>query len=275
MPLGRALGQNPRGRAFGPRGGVAAPRPPPRARGAAGSMAEAPGAREAPLLDSPPRPQILAALVARGPEVVLAEHSAQGNGAQQATLQIMHKIDAAAEWKSYIYGNFAFHCLLEGADRLWFVCMADKAMGRRLPFALLASMQETFNQWYTQNQVAEAVAHGMQSEFQGEIRILIDKYNSPNADRVGAMMQRVQHINDNLIDGFDKILERQEKIDLLVNRCQNLSDSSNSFRREAERVRRVVWWKNTRCLLLLGLVVVVVVLIVLMSSCGIKFDECG
>jgi len=224
------------------------------------------------MADIQARPQIIYALVTRGPALVLAEYTGVQGTFQQATVQILQRIEATGEWKSYIYGEYAFHCLMESGTGLWFVCMSDRAMGRRLPFALLAALQESFNQWYAPPQIASAVAYGMQAEFGGEVQALVEKYNSPDADRVASLMQKVQHINDNLMENIDKILERQEKIDVLVNRSQMLHDSSVSFRREAERVRRVVWWRNARMLVCIFVIVVLAIILIVMASCGFSMN---
>ena len=53
------------------------------------------------------------------------------------------------EWKSYIYGDYAFHYIVDQTSNLWFVCMAERALMRRVPFAFLQAVQETFMQKYT------------------------------------------------------------------------------------------------------------------------------
>merc|ERR1711972_709812 len=162
----------------------------------------------------------------------------------------------------------------ENATGLWFVCMADRAMGRRLPFALPSAMQESFMQWYGPPQIVSAEFHGMQAEFGGEVQALVERYNSPDADRVASLMQKVQHVNDNLMESMDKILERQEKIDVLVHRSRMLEDSAVSFRREAERVRITVWWRNARMLVCICVIVVLAVLVIAMASCGFSLQNC-
>mmetsp|Transcript_3075 Transcript_3075/g.4803 ORF Transcript_3075/g.4803 Transcript_3075/m.4803 type:complete len:227 (+) Transcript_3075:161-841(+) len=220
------------------------------------------------------RPQIIYALVIRGPKVVLAEYTALAGNFQQATIQILQKLERTAEWKSYLYGEYAFHYIIDESSGLWFVCMAERTMGRRIPFGFLGAVQDAFKQQYSDSQVQCAIAYGMQGAFRDHLKELMEKYNSPDADRVTSMMAKVQHINDNLMESIDKILERQEKIELLVTRSQMLSESSSTFRRDAERLRRVVWWRNARTMALLACLVFVVILVIVMSSCGITFSHC-
>merc|ERR1719359_1372449 len=107
----------------------------------------------------------------------------------------------------------------------------------------------------------------MNGDFRCELQLLMDRFNSPDADRVAKLNAKVADINDKLMESIDKILERQEKIELLVNRSEVLSTSSLSFRREAEQVRRRMWWRNTKTLVTIGLAALLGVLLLLMSAC--------
>ena len=105
-------------------------------------------------------------------------------------------------------------------------------------------------------------------------RQLLERYNSPDVDRVSSMMAKVQHINENLMESIDKILERQEKIELLVSRSQVLSDSASSFRRDAEQLRRLVWWGNVKKMGMAAGCLLLIILVIVVSSCGITFSHC-
>mmetsp|Transcript_85743 Transcript_85743/g.276722 ORF Transcript_85743/g.276722 Transcript_85743/m.276722 type:complete len:236 (-) Transcript_85743:2-709(-) len=221
------------------------------------------------------RPQIIYALITRGPSLVLAEYTGMQGAFQQAAIQVLSRMEAVDDFKSYFYGDgLTFHCLMQPAIGLCFVCMADKNMGRRLPFGFLDALKEQFNQLYAPPQVHSAVQGGMQLEFGHEMQALVEKFNSPNADRVHSLMNKVKDVNDKVVESIDKLLLRQDKIDILVDRTQLLSESSNSFRREAERVRRVVWWRNMRVLMCIITIVVIAIAVVVVASCGIDFKKC-
>jgi len=220
-------------------------------------------------------PQIIYGVIIRALKIVLAEHTGLAGNFQQAIISILPKIDRTAEeWKSYTYGEYAFHYIIDAEADLLFLAMAEHSMGRRIPFAFLAAAQEAFNKRYSSDQVQSAIAYGMNGDFRGELQLLMDRFNSPDADRVAQLNAKVADINDKLMESIDRILERQEKIELLVNRSEVLSTSSVSFRREAEQVRRRMWWRNTRTLAMLSLAALVGILILLMSACGITFQRC-
>merc|ERR1712150_189256 len=162
------------------------------------------------------------------------------------------------------------------ASGLWFVCMAEKGMGRRLPFAFLAAVQEAFLQTFTADQVESAIAYAMQGNFREELKLLMERYNSPDADRVVKLSEKVRHINDQLMESIDKILMRQQQIELLVNQSRLLDENSGSFQRHAQGLHesRKEWWRNRRTLGLLALVVTVTLLLLMLTRCGIRFESC-
>lgn len=60
-----------------------------------------------------------------------------------------------------------------------------------------------------------------------------------------------------MVQNIDSILQRGERLDLLVDKTDTLAGQAYAFRRGARSVRRQQWWKNTRITVLLGAVVVV------------------
>ena len=60
-----------------------------------------------------------------------------------------------------------------------------------------------------------------------------------------------------MVQNIDSILQRGERLDLLVDKTDTLAGQSYAFRRGARSVRRQQWWRNVRILVLTGVVGVV------------------
>lgn len=67
----------------------------------------------------------------------------------------------------------------------------------------------------------------------------------------------IEYRKDIMVQNIDSILQRGERLDLLVDKTDTLAGQAYAFRRGARSVRRQQWWKNTRITVLLGAVVVV------------------
>jgi vesicle-associated membrane protein 7 len=46
-----------------------------------------------------------------------------------------------------------------------------------------------------------------------------------------------------MIENIEKVLDRGERLDLLVDKTAHLQGEAFAFRREAKRARRVMWWQ--------------------------------
>jgi hypothetical protein len=60
-----------------------------------------------------------------------------------------------------------------------------------------------------------------------------------------------------MVQNIDSILQRGERLDLLVDKTDTLAGQAYAFRRGARSVRRQQWWKNTKITVLTGVVGVV------------------
>ena len=64
-------------------------------------------------------------------------------------------------------------------------------------------------------------------------------------------------MKDIMVQNVEQILSRGERIELLVDKTDNMASQATAFRRGARTVRRQMWWKNKR-VLALGILVVLV-----------------
>lgn len=60
-----------------------------------------------------------------------------------------------------------------------------------------------------------------------------------------------------MVQNVEQILSRGERIELLVDKTDNMASQATAFRRGARTLRRQMWWKNKR-VLGLGVLVAVV-----------------
>jgi len=58
---------------------------------------------------------------------------------------------------------------------------------------------------------------------------------------------------------MDKVIERGEKIEVLVKKSETLADQSLDMRDTSRKVKNKMWWKNKK--VMIGIIVVVVVII--------------
>ena len=71
-----------------------------------------------------------------------------------------------------------------------------------------------------------------------------------------------------MTQNVEQILNRGERLDLLMNRTDQAANQSMAFRRRAVGLRRQMWWKNTKVLGMAGfcLLVLIFILAAMFSS---------
>lgn len=205
-------------------------------------------------------------LIARGP-VVLCEAFVQPGTFTVIARKILHKVPSrTAEKKSYGYEGQVFHHI---SDELGLItmCMADEGMTHRICFAFLQDVRKRFLGSY-ENAFYNAGELAFNDRF---ARTLLDRMNfysyDPEADKVRKVQAELDGVKTQMKDNIDKVLERSDRIESLVEKTDTLQTHGSNFKRVSTKLRRNLWWKNMKTWILLfctiGAVVFVVTLVIL------------
>ncbi|KAG8900562.1 hypothetical protein FRB99_005974 [Tulasnella sp. 403] len=215
---------------------------------------------------------LIHALVARGP-TILAEHSAGKRDFSQATQTILNKIPPNNSKLTYVWEQYLFHYVSEGG--LTFLVMADDSVGRRMPFAFLGELQRRFTDQHSSDVIFDAPAYGL-NEFSAEIGKLMHQYTtSPPADALSQARQDLAQVKDIMVQNVEQILSRGERIELLVDKTDNMAGQAWAFRRGARSVRRQQFWRNQRIVLLSVAVGFLLLYIFIAQFCGAGLNHCS
>ncbi|KAK4756440.1 hypothetical protein SAY87_006567 [Trapa incisa] len=216
---------------------------------------------------------ILYALVARG-SVVLAEFSATATNASTIARQILEKLPGNNDSHvSYSQDRYIFH--VKRIDGLSVLCMADDSAGRRIPFAFLEDIHQRFVRTYARA-VLSAQAYAMNDEFSRVLSQQIEHYsNDPNADRINRLKGEMSQVRSVMINNIDKVLDRGERLELLVDKTANLQGNTIRFRKQSRRFRSTVWWRNVKLTVALIIILLIMIYLVLAFVChGVFLLSC-
>ena len=193
--------------------------------------------------------QILYALVARG-TTVLAESTSVSGNANMIAQRILDRLPPDDTRVSYSQERHLFHILV--SDGITFLCMADESMRRRLPFGFLEDLRERYTASHGAG-TSSAIAYEYNREFAPMLRERMDYWsNNPQADTIGRVKTEILDVKGIMIQNIEKVLDRGEKIELLVHKTDALAEESFAFRREARGTARSFMWKNIRLAIFVG-----------------------
>lgn len=216
---------------------------------------------------------IVYSCVSRG-NVVLAEYyEVRGNYATIATM-LLGKIDARTSARaSYSYDQYFFNYIAD--QGLIFMCMCDSTTKTSLSFRYLEDLRNRFMTAYS-GRWADAPAHKFNDEFSRTLAQQMKYFSTnPAADKVGAIKEQIDQTKEVLIQNIDKLLERGERIELLVEKTALLEGEATTFKKTAVQLKRHMWWKNLKLWLIIIGVVAVVIFLIVWFSCGFPdFKNC-
>ena len=67
-----------------------------------------------------------------------------------------------------------------------------------------------------------------------------------NVDKVERVRDEVERVKDIMVSNIDALIQRGERLDLLVDKTEHLSNHSVTFKRTSQNLARKMWWQNTR-----------------------------
>lgn len=231
---------------------------------------------------------ILYGVVARQ-NVVLARHAGQaGNFAEIADLLLSKlKCEDVNEKMSYESGAYFYH-YKQGQHGLVYLCFADKAFRRTLAFAFLDSIQDKFEKQFANT--STAIPFAANAEFAPVIAAEMKRFNTEkenmsmeeladrqpgapggsheNPDKVERVREEVERVKDIMVANIDSLMERGERLDLLVDKTENLSAHSVNFKQTSRTLRRRMWWQNKKMTLIVGVAVLIGIYVIVSISCG-------
>ena len=99
---------------------------------------------------------------------------------------------------------------------------------------------------------------------------MLQQYNiAPPSDSLANAKKEIDSVKDIMTENIERVLERGERIDLLVDKTDRLGGSARDFRVRSRGLRRQMWWKNVRIMVLLVVVVVFLLYLFVGMGCGL------
>ncbi|KAJ9138894.1 Synaptobrevin [Pleurostoma richardsiae] len=192
---------------------------------------------------------------------------------------ILPKIDHSTPQKlTYTHGNHHIHYIAEApsehgehssAGGLTFLVVAESSLGRRVPFGFLFEIRKRFLAAFPADSTdfADMPNYGA-AGFNGELRGLMVEYGTTGHgrdDAIGNVQREIDDVRGIMTRNIEGLLERGERIDLLVDKTDRLGGSAREFRVRSRGLKRKMWWKNVKLMSLLVLVVALIIVAIVIA----------
>lgn len=190
------------------------------------------------------------------------------------TRVLLAKIPAVDGRMTYVYDEYVFHYIVESG--ICFLCMSDEQNRHRVPFAFLQDMKDLFRKKYGFETPQRAIAFSFNEQFSKTIAERMSYYNDAgsNVDNLAAVKNQIEDVKGVMVENIEKVLERGEKIELLVDKTDRLNQQAFRFESSSRNLRRAMWWKNARWAMFLTVGVAFAIFAVASMVCGFDFKRC-
>ena len=109
------------------------------------------------------------------------------------------------------------------------------------------------------------------AEDQNKLMVVSEDGAGPSTDptdKVQRVRNEVDRVKDIMVSNIETLVERGERLELLVDKTDQLSQHSVSFKQTSRTLQRRMWWQNTRLKVGLAVGVIVGIYIIVSISCG-------
>jgi vesicle-associated membrane protein 7 len=213
---------------------------------------------------------ILYALVARG-KTVLAEYTFTSGNFPTITRVLLGKIPDEDGKMSYVYDQHVFHYIID--NHIIYMCMCDDMNKRRIPFGFLDDIKQRFKATYGER-AQSAIAFSMSEDFGRVMQKQMDFYNGSGADSFAQVNSKLDDVKNIMVQNIEMVLERGEKLELLVDKTDKLQTQAFKFERSSKQLKIAMYWRKIKLYLLIFVVVAVIIWIISAVACGITYDKC-
>mmetsp|Transcript_26683 Transcript_26683/g.52578 ORF Transcript_26683/g.52578 Transcript_26683/m.52578 type:complete len:230 (+) Transcript_26683:46-735(+) len=226
---------------------------------------------------------VVFALVAQGPDVLCEAGFDGGEDKAETCHTILEKsYKATSDSTKHTYVERGSTYNIKGVGPLIFMCVSDESFGRRLPFVLLNDISHTFFAKFPEledpNNKIDVHDENATSRFRGFAKVLrskMDKYsNSPEFDKIKQIRQGLDEVKEVMIENIEKVIQRGEDIDVLVNKTDDLHLTSDSFKKSSRKLRQSMCWANFKMKAVTTLGFMIVLYVLMAMFCGADLSQC-
>ncbi|KAK6161801.1 hypothetical protein DH2020_005182 [Rehmannia glutinosa] len=172
--------------------------------------------------------------------MILAEYTEFTGNFNSIASQCLQKLPASSNRFTYNCDGHTFNYLVENG-------FIDSA-GRQIPIAFLERIKDEFNKKYGGGKAATAGPNSLKKEFGPKLKEQMHYCaNHPEEiSKLAKVKAQVSEVKGVMMENIEKVLDRGEKIELLVDKTENLRSQAQDFRTQGTKMKRKMWVQNMK-----------------------------
>lgn len=209
---------------------------------------------------------LIYSFVARG-TTVLAEYTSFTGNFSTIANQCLSKLPPGNNKHTYVCDHHTFNFIVE--DGFTFLAVADEDFGRQVPFTFLERVKDDFQHRYQGGRADLATSGSLNSEFAPKLKSHMEyvTQHPEEMQKISRIKSQVAEVKGIMMVNIEKVLERDEKIDLLVGKTSDLETGTRQYQKQGNQIRRRAWCAHFRLKLFVLVLVIIIAMVIYLSVC--------
>lgn len=213
---------------------------------------------------------ILYSLIARDVNV-LAEQTASGVAGNFAAITrvLLKKIPVGEDGKmNYVYDQYLFYYQVKNG--LTVLCMTEKdsQCSKVTAFGFLTAAEAEFLKIYS-GRWQKASAYVYNNDFKSVLgRLMVEHSIAVRDSKTVLIGEQLQEIKGIMARNIELVLDRGEKIEILVTKSEQMEEHAFKFSKRATKLKRHFCCVNAKYTILGILIVLIIIYVIMAFACG-------
>ena len=216
---------------------------------------------------------IIYALVGYG-EKPLASYSEFKGTFQKTCQNYLHSIESNSSGGYRVDDYFIFYINENGVT---YLIMTDVKYSKGAALSCLESIKKEFLSSFADVDLEKVEEFGLDKEFKPKLKMKYEYYNE-NKDVINESTQKlldeIFKMKEDVLNASDLLNEREEKLNTVNNKAEQLAESSYKYKATATKVKKSTQKKKTYIIMGIVLAVLVILYLIISMACGSWTFQC-
>jgi len=197
---------------------------------------------------------IFYSLIVRNNDIPLVQADLSSGNYPQLTLKFLKSNKSGDGFKTFASQDYVYYMYNERPYT--YLCLCEAGFSKFKCLTFLKDIRDQFVRTFADDERGAAIAHGLSRSFETVLRDRMKYYNeaSDQDSKIKAVVDQLQDVQNTMQANLDNIVERGEKLDVLMNTTKTMRNEAIVLNTRSKRLKNQkkcenIWKKVLLCLL--------------------------
>ncbi|KAL3876456.1 hypothetical protein ACJMK2_034301 [Sinanodonta woodiana] len=200
---------------------------------------------------------ILYSCIARGSTILSSQSLDASSEYEKSALSVISSIPTRNDGKkTFSASGNKWHCLVENG--IIFMCTAKSNFPSNKCYGYLTEIKDKFHNDGLALKAVSAIGHELDGDMGYTMKQEMEKY-SKKEDNIKVLQSQVDEVKGVMTQNIEKVIERGERLDDLLDKTDELQAQSSTFQKTANKIKKKYWWKNLKMKIIIAIVIFIII----------------